>query len=291
MATIIRDPLVEDYLVEMDVGTSADIDAVRSNYERGKLILLRGVRYDIDFAFLNSINFDVDAPAEIKRKMKKFGGDKIAAMDPSSTAPLDRFVFGNVFKSDTGLLAYYKSQVNSCNAQADKLYNTIFPRYEAYRTMHSWRFTQTMYENLHWDNFGVDEVFQQVRIFTNISRSPRLWRVSHRITDYVASVYDRLNLSAFADRSGDDLNRFLNNVPLGGMKAPCLDRLPKHHIAFEQGEIWLCETRLVSHQIYHGERAFAAMYYSDPASMDNPALGFDHRISQLHAARRETASA
>ena len=75
------------------------------------------------------------------------------------------------------------------------------------------------------------------------------------------------------------------------MNTPCLDRLPKNHIAFEQGELWLCETRLVSHQIYHGEKAFAAMYFSTPESMDRPDLLFDARVEQLHQRRAGISAA
>ena len=135
---------------------------------------------------------------------------------------------------------------------------------------------------MHWDNFGIPETFQQVRIFTNIAASPRLWRTSHRVDRLAAEIYQERKLVDFADKSGDDLNRFLNKAVLGGMKAPCLDRMPKHHIAFEQGEVWLCETRIVSHQIYHGERAFAAMYFSEPQRMDQPDFAFDALIAKLH---------
>ena len=95
-------------------------------------------------------------------------------------------------------------------------------------------------------------------------------------------MYGEQRLRRFAGRNGDDLNYFVNNNVLGGMRTPCLDRLPKNHIAFEQGEVWLCETRIVSHQIYHGAKAFAAMYFSTPDSMDRPALAFDQRIARLH---------
>lgn len=282
MATIIRDPLVEDHILDLAVESDGDCAEVRRRYEEGYLILLRDVRFDLDFGFLNSLDFDVDGPPEFLRKIKKYGGDKIAALDAASTSPLDQFVFRSVFDGDVGKLIYFKEQVDSGNSQSDALYARLFPRYVPTRRVHTWRLTSTKFENLHWDNFGIPEPFQQVRIFTNIASSPRLWRTSHRIDQFAASVYQERCLADFAGKIGDDLNRFLNKAALGGMKTPCLDRMPKHHIAFEQGEVWLCETRIVSHQIYHGERAFAAMYFSDPQTMDRPELTFDARIANLH---------
>jgi len=282
MATIIRDPLVADHIVELDLQSDADGAEVRRRYEEGNLVLLRGLRFDLDFGFLNGLNFDVDGPPEFLRKLKKYGGEKIAAVSPSSANPLDKFVFGSVFGGDTGKLAYFQQQVRSGDEQSDALYGRLFPSYVTTRRVYTWRFTPTKFENLHWDNFGIPESFHQVRIFTNIAATPRLWRTSHRIEEFAGTIYDDAGLGRFAGRIGDELNYFVNNSVLGGMKTACLDRLPKHHIAFEQGDVWLCETRIVAHQIYQGEKAFAAMYFSDSESMDRPELGFEARIAELH---------
>jgi len=286
MAQVVRNPLVTDYIVELDAGSEDGCAEARQRYEEGFLVLLRGGRFALDYPFLNSLDFDVDGPAEIVGQLKKFGSHKIAAIKPSGPGELDQFVFNRVFGCDAGKLAYFQEQIESGDRQADDLYARIFPNYVATRAMHTWRFTSTLFENLHWDNFGIPQEFHQVRIFTNLASSPRLWRTSHRIEDFADSTYDQYSLADFAGKSGDDLNRFLNKAALGGMKRRCLDGLPKHHIAFEQGDVWLCETRIVAHQIYQGSRAFAAMYFSDPLSADNPELTFDARIARLHENRR-----
>jgi hypothetical protein len=290
MAKILRDPQVADYIVEREINSEAELDEVRRLYEEGYLVLLKGVKFDFDYPFLNSISFDVPGPPDILHKVKKLGGHKFLALSPKSSSPLDRFVFENIFSSDEGRLAYFQEQVRSGNAQSDALYAKLFPQYVATRTVHTWRFTETMYENLHWDVFGIPEPFHQVRIFTNLASSPRLWRVSHRSDEFVESIYDEWNLGKFAGAIGDDLLRFVNKDVLLG-KTPCFDRQPKHHVAFEQGDVWICETRLLAHQIYHGERAFAAMYFSDPQRMYRPELGFEARIQQLHAAHSAATEA
>lgn len=287
MATILRDPLVNDHIVEMGIESDSDCAEARRLYEEGNLVLLRGARFDLDYAFLNSLNFDVDGPTELLRKLKKYGGDRVIGLDPSSSNSLDQFVFREIFESDTGKLSYFQEQVKSGDSQSDALYARLFPNYVSTRSVYTWRFTSTMFENLHWDNFGIPEPFHQVRIFTNIASSPRLWRTSHRIDDFADSIYGQCGLAQLADGIGDDLNRTVNRF-VGGMKAACLDRLPKNHIAFEQGDVWICETRLVAHQIYHGEKAFAAMYFSDPQTMDRPELAFDARVARLHDRHRRS---
>lgn len=290
MAIIVRDPLVTDYIVERELESDADVAEVRRLYEEGYLVLLKGVKFDLDFAFLNSISFDVPGPPEILHKVKKLGGHKFLGLSSDSSNALDRFVFENIFASDAGRLAYFQEQVRSGNAQSDALYAKIFPRYVATRTVHTWRFTETMYENLHWDVFGIPETFHQVRIFTNIAASRRLWRLSHRSYELADRIYEKRDLGRFAGAMGDDLLRHLNRKVFHG-KTPCLDREPKHHVAFEQGDVWICETRLVAHQIYHGERAFAAMYFSDPEKMDRPELTFEARIERLHERHGNQAGA
>jgi hypothetical protein len=291
VATIIRDPLVADHICELGLESDADCAVARQRYEEGKLVLLRGVRFDLDFGFLNSLDFDLEGPSEIVRKLKKLGGEKILALRPPGSGALDQFVFRSAFGGDAGKLAYFQEQVKSGDAQSDALYKRLFPDYVTTRRVYTWRFTSTKFENLHWDNFGIPEPFQQVRIFTNIASSPRLWRISHHIDEFARSVYSEHGLARFAGKNGDDLNYYVNNSVLGGMKTPCLDRLPKHHIAFEQGDVWLCETRIVAHQIYHGEKAFAAMYFSEPQSMDVPGLAFDARIERLHESHGVSAVA
>ena len=281
MAKIVRDPLLADIIVERDAQTDAECAEVRRLYEEGYLVLLRGVKFDLDYPFLNSLDFDVEGPAEIMQRVKKYGGHKILALSPKSSGPLDQFVFSNVFGSDVGKLKYFQDQVRSGNAQSDALYGRLFPSYVSTRAMYTWRFTETMYEDLHWDVFGIEEPFHQVRIFTNLAASPRLWRISHRSDEFAEKMYLETKLEKFANAKGDDLLRALNKLGLHG-KTPCMDRQPKHHIAFAQGDVWVCETRIVAHQIYHGERAFAAMYFSEAATMDRPELTLEARLNRVH---------
>lgn len=281
MTRLVRDPQLVDNIVEVDFTDAGAADEARRLYEQGALILLRGLRFDLDLPFLNSVSFDVDAPAEIQRKIKKYDCEKIATIRPDSTDPIARVVFEQVFGNDRSRLAHFQAQVKSGNEQIVSLYKEIFPGYRDYRRILTWRFTETLYENLHWDNFHLPEVFHQVRIFYNVDRHPRLWRIAYDIDTYSRQNYVKHDLGRLASANGDDLALALNRA-LGGVSGACLDGLAKHHIAFEQGDIWLCETRIVSHQIYCGHRAVAAMFFVDPATMDDPNLCFDERVRRIH---------
>jgi hypothetical protein len=289
MAKIVLDPLVTDFTVERTIDTEADCAEVRRLYEEGYLVILKNVWFDLDYDFLNSLDFDVEGPPEVMQRVKKYSGQKILGLSERSTGELDQFVFKEIFGRDTGKLKYFQAQVRSGNRQSDELYSRLFPRYIATRSVYTWRFTETMYENLHWDVFGIDEPFHQVRIFTNIANSPRLWRISHHSDHFAESVYNEAGLERFEASKADDLLRTMNNSVLRG-KTPCMDRMPKHHIAFAQGDVWICETRILAHQIYHGERAFAAMYFSDQQTMDDPTRSLDSRIQRVHEKFSPSAS-
>ena len=61
-----------------------------------------------------------------------------------------------------------------------------------------------------------------------------------------------------------------------------MENEPRHRIAFDPGEVWLGESRLISHQIYYGEAAMVYMWFVDTSSMADPANRFNERVERLH---------
>jgi hypothetical protein len=137
MATIVRDPQVGDYIVEREPSSEADLEEIRLLYEQGYLILLRGVTFDLDYEFLNGIDFDVPGSPDVLHKVKKLTGRKFLGLSPTGTGPVESFVFQNIFESDAGKLAYFQEQVKSGNAQSDALYAKLFPKYVSTRAVHT----------------------------------------------------------------------------------------------------------------------------------------------------------
>jgi hypothetical protein len=291
MALIVRNPDLADSISEVDIGSAEGLGQARQCYENGDIVLLKSARIDLDYAFLNSVDFDVDGPAEIVRKIKKFSGDDILEIQPRSGGEVSAFVFAKIFRGDEGLLRQFQAQVKSGNEQIYALYRRIFPGYREFKKLYTWRFTATLFENLHWDNFHSEDDFHQVRVFVNVDAMPRIWRISHKIDDYMQRHYAQNRLGKWARETPDRFNFQVNNKILGGMQRPLMDGLPLHHLAFEQGEIWLAETRIASHQIYCGRRAIASMFYVEPGSMDQPDKRFNARVQRQHAQAAAHASA
>ena len=285
MTKLIKNPAIPDPVVEVSLSSANAETEVRRLYEEGNLIILRDFRLDLDYKFLAGISLDVDGPPEYRRRLKKFPMDKIKNLEPSTKDSFQRFLIDVVFGGDIGRLNCFREQATSGDRQVYELYRRLFPRYEEYKAVYSWRFTETMYENLHWDNIDTSDDFQQVRVFANLDDRPRLWCISERIDSFAARTYEELGLAQFSRETPDRFAFALNNQILGGMERTCLDPMKRHHLAFAPGEVWLCESRLLSHQIYSGYRASAAMFYVKPESMDDPELRFHARILRLHEAK------
>ncbi len=283
MAVIVRNPAVDDHIREVAVDTDDGVSRARKFYEDGDIVLLKSVRLNLDYEFLNKLDFDCDGPPEVLRKVKKFTDRKVLDLDPLSGNEIDKFVYEQVFRSDPGQLRAFKEQVQSGNAQIEAIYRRLFPRYRTTKQVNTWRFTTTLFENLHWDNFHSEDDFHQVRIFANIDAAPRIWRVSHKIDAFARRAYAAKKLGVWRDATPDQFNFRVNNNILGGMERRLMDGLDLHHIAFEQGDVWLAETRIASHQIYAGRKAIASMFYVDPSTMDEPEKRFNRRIERLHA--------
>jgi hypothetical protein len=64
----------------------------------------------------------------------------------------------------------------------------------------------------------------------------------------------------------------INSLPRSAMA--------RHIVHFAPGDVWLCETRLNSHEIYSGHRLVATDFYVDPAWMQNPGLRVDAQVEQ-----------
>ena len=143
-------------------------------------------------------------------------------------------------------------------------------------------FWSTLFENLHWDNFPDMDDRHQARIFINIDKNPRIWHTSYGIEEFCQENYDKLSLHELKDANPNSIIGLMDQKVLGGMENRCLDGFERHCIAFEQGDIWLADSRLIAHQIYQGNRAIIYMFHIKPESMNDPEKRFNRRIEKLH---------
>lgn len=292
MAVIERHPHVEDYFIELSLEDVCDRGGVADIFEEGRVILLKDYVLDFDFGALTGLSKSTEViqdPA-LRKKLKKmtaplfFEGDdpvekngRLIFREPVRQAIYDVLCRGDRETFDRAALA-----LKTAHEQLLRLFGICFPGYEAFRFVPSIRLTQTLFENLHWDNHSIDDDFHQARIFTNLDTRPRIWHVGHRFPDWVRMHYDEYDLGRFAGKDPNLLIDFITGDVLGGTRKTWMDSEPRHRIAFQPGEVWLGESRLISHQIYYGESAMVYMWFVNAASMASSDNRFNRRVEQIH---------
>ena len=301
MALIERHPDVADYIVEMSLREIASRGGVADLFEEGQLVLIKDYRLDFDFEALAALSKSTESigDPELRRKLKKltapqfFEGKAPKEKDGKLIFPdrVRQAIYDTLCRGDGELFSRAAGALRHSHEEALRIFEICFPGYEPFRFIPSLRLTRTMFENLHWDNHSIDDDFHQARIFANLDTRPRIWSISHRFTDWVRQHYREHDLSRFA---GKDPNLMLDHIAgaiLGGTKKTWMDNEPRHRVAFEPGEVWLGESRLISHQIYYGEAAMVYMWFVHVCSMANPANRFNNQVEALHQEMRAASAA
>lgn len=299
MATILRNPFVEDYFEELTLDQiAARPHGIADLFEAGKLIIIKDYRLDFDFDAMAMLDERTDAIADSKivRKLKKTGSTIFFEGEPPVETPVagggTRWIFPNrirqamfdsLCRGDIDLYRRASSALKGAHEELQRIFSIAFPHYRADRLLPSVRLTETLFEGLHWDIQSIDEDYHQARVFCNLDKGKRVWNVSHNFLTFIETVYDEQNLARFRDRDPDKLVSFICSEYLGGTTELWRDTQPKHKIAFDPGEVWLGESRLISHAIDYGQRAAVYMWIVDYHSMHDSNQRFRARIDALHA--------
>lgn len=292
MALIERHPDVEDYFRSM---TLDDIDCrggVADLIENGEMVIIKDFRLDFDFALLERLNKSLDAVEDvaIRRKLKKleatsfFEGEPPVERDGRLLFPdaLRQALVDVLCHGDKELFQRTAASLQRAHEEALRIFSLAFPAYEPFRLVASLRLTRTLFENVHWDDHSIDDDFHQSRVFANLDTRPRIWHVSHRFPEMMRRLYVEHDLGRFAGKDPNLMLGYINGDVLGGTQRKWQDTLPKHRVAFDPGEVWLGESRLISHQIYYGEAAMVYMWFVRAAQMSDSKRRFNAQVEQVH---------
>jgi hypothetical protein len=301
MALIDRNPAVRDCFLEISLQDIAGRGGIADLFEEGRLIVLKDYRLDVDFAAIASLSKSTDQVEDqgLRKKLKKLTAPAFFEGDPPNerrgnlifTDPLRQAVFDILCNGNRDTFARAARALQQAHDALLRLYELCFPNYDSFRLVPSVRLTRTLFENLHWDNHSIDDDFHQTRIFANLDTRPRIWSISYQFTDFVRDHYVEYDLGRFAGKDPNLMIHFITGKILGGTRKTWMDSLPRHRVAFDPGEVWLGESRLLSHQIFYGEAAMVYMWLVNNASMTDPANRFNERVEAVHREMRAKAKA
>jgi hypothetical protein len=301
MAIIELHPDVEDYFLELSLSEIAYRGGIADIFEEGRLILLKDYRLPVDTSSLTKLHKSLDSVTdpEMRRRIKKLttpqffssGGMTEERGQLVFTDSTRQAIYADLCRGDRDLFREAAAALEAAHRELLRIFDICFPAYEPFRLIPSARLTRTLFENLHWDNHSIDDDFHQARIFANLDSRARIWNVGHPFPDWVRRSYAEHNLDRFAGKDPNLMIDYANGHVLGGTQEIWKDIAPRHRVAFEPGEVWLAESRLISHQIVYGESAMVYMWFVRNESMADPENRFNRRVEAVHQEMQGKAAA
>lgn len=277
MPIIFRAPEVEDYITSYDLSGAArhdrpTLDAILRDYEDGKCVVLQGLGLKFDSAFFAGLQLANNRTAKkLKSRADAAGEIDMRALRKS----LDQCT------QDPRAVTTFAVQADRIARQVMPVMESIFP-YAFYERRVTWRMLETIHEDLHLDAYAEDRSEQAARMFVNLDTVPRIWHTSHRL-DHLLDLYgDRLSDVELADFSPGRIVSSLSERVYGGVPNAGRDGQPRHTIFFQPGDIWLVDSRKVSHQIFYGRRAISVDLFAPASTMLDPDK---HYFAQVEAYR------
>lgn len=281
MARLFVSPEIENNFVvhqyNESARRSAEVNsAILADYEAGKVICLQGWSLIYDRDFFASVSLTNNRPA---KKLKSW-------VDPAGaieSKPLRKALIQS--GAQEAQADKFIVQAEGLALQIAPVIDTIFAKLQLRERRFTWRMLETLHEDLHVDSYGEDKDDHLVRAFINLDVVPRIWHTSHSVESLFAQYGDRLTDAEITDGTPNSLIRLLGERVFGGVATAGFDREPRHTAFFDPGDIWLVDSRKVSHQIMYGRRALTVDYVAEAHSMASPAHYYQRAVRDYREAR------
>ena len=252
---IVKSLFVEDYIVQVP-----SLKNITKEYEDGKLVLFDNVVSDKHQVFLNDYVNSIDSKEMGIRKAK--GPNLIAKIKDES----------HILYKFTKYPEELQNIIINIYQDVKRYVKICFPNYVIRDENWTWRLTKTDKEEMHLDSYsGQNNDYQNVRIFINLDKEPRIWRTSHDFKVF----YDFYKLDENEKtKHPNEINSYLN-------KKICWQALQYHEFHFQQFAMWMVNSQMVSHQGYYGNKLAAYTFRIDQESMLDPRLNFVNQAKAL----------
>lgn len=272
LSAAVADPFVHLDWRDQDRDPVGFRSEIIRQYERGSIIILGHSPFSIDLDVLNRVSLPSG------RRFQKLT-DRFFTY-PKLQRPEVRRVFRDAFGTDLALYLAFRREVKRLSRALREFARSVFQPYRFLKLDVSWRFTETGPEGLHVDYFRREEDLHYLRMFVNVDRKPRVWTVGHRLEELVRRNGDKAWLLELTGSPSNEVCRRINQFVFDPINALPHEATERHFVHFTPGDVWICETRLNSHEIYSGHRVVATDFYVDPSSMLDPSQRVEARVQQ-----------
>jgi hypothetical protein len=279
MPELFVNPKLPNYFVEApEVHPSHIEKSYVSEYESGKVITFPNLKIDIDFDFWSSINLESNAT------LKKFRSS-VANFDMLDVDNhLQRIMSAGIEDTTAKKMI---DNMRSIYAQIVPIYLSIFSGYEFVKHKTVWRLATVMNENMHIDAYKGESEYYPARMFVNLDNQPRIWQTSWPIDEICAMHAGKIDPRNLDKMTRGEVWAQLNHVTFGRGSAEWWDNQPRHVSYFDPGDIWIVDSRQISHQIFYGRRALSIDFAIPGGSMLEPAR---HYLNLAEQFRNKNAS-
>ncbi|MBO9669760.1 MAG: Kdo hydroxylase family protein [Sphingobium sp.] len=279
MPELFVNPKLPNYFVEAAEVASGRIEkSYVPEYESGKVITFPNLKIDIDFDFWANLD------RESNRNLKKFRSS-VANFDMHDVDDhLQRMIEAGVNDTTAEKLI---DNMRSIYQQIIPTYLSIFSGYEFTKRKTVWRLATVMNENMHIDAYKGESEDYPARMFINLDNQPRIWQTSWPVDDICAMNAGKIDPRKLENMTRGDVWAQLNHVTFGKGTAEWWDSQPRHVSYFDPGDIWIVDSRQISHQIFYGRRALSIDFAIPGRSMLEPAR---HYLNLAEQFRTKNAS-
>lgn len=269
--------------------TDNDLTEIRKYFEERKLVVIDNFQSNEEIEYINeNINLNIEPVRfwdtnneKVKdfKKYKKFkNGDKILNLIDCNDKIKDKCrkilndIENNIFSFVNDKLKY-KIESKKCD----------------------YRFTNTINEDLHFDNFEPNLNNNGfLRAFCNLDNDYRIWNNSLNIYEYIdlkkteickVAISKKINLTYSGENRINDFifseimksHDFVDN----NCEKIYENNLPKVTTKFAPGSIWICDSIINSHQVIYGNKCITCNFEINSNSFNSLDNIYKNKISPI----------
>lgn len=262
MAQLFVNPNLPNYFVDApEVTSEASARSFVTPYENAKVITFSGLKVAIDHDFWSRLDTDR------YQNLKKFS----ALVDTADHCNVSQHTRNLIAQGvDEQMACALSDQFRAIYAALIPIYRAVFPEYSFDKQKVVWRLNTIMNENMHVDTYKEENEQHFARMFVNLDTQPRIWQTSWPIDDLMQRLDGRLSPKDLGDKSRGEVWSAMNKSIFGKSSREWWDGEPRHVAYFEPGDVWIVDSRQVSHQIFYGRRALSIDFSLPKEGMKDP---------------------
>lgn len=281
MAKIVRNPAVQDHIRYIDYQTYAHAPEALSSeltdwYEQGYVLILRNYLFEAGCDTFNKVLF----------QNQKFAAKTILHVDERAHGEpprkreweeMEKLIQQTVVSMDE-----FRDAVGAANAELIRVADALFPYYQYEKRYCIYNLTEMLAHNMHFDSPQHAGEFSQLRMFVNLDRFPRVWRLGGTIEEVAGDCYRAAKLYKTIGAHPREFTRTTTLETYGDRYRSGAHGQPMHSVAFQPGEVWFLNPNMVAHEVVYGRRLLDGVFLFDRGYLRNPDRFYPAIVERLH---------